>query len=269
MPSEELSKLTKKELEECINERLAHVEEVWPDERGTALAEAEVYMRTLERRQDSHDSKRDFVLDLVILFLIGMEIFMSIRAELLQRENFKDEGKIFEKLQESSDKTATNVSLVEIALNKMNKNLQLELDLYYEPSVHVASSSQDGFDALEVHNQGRTAITVLGVKAWDVSKMKYTVCMFRAPAAVPSGLFKDLGSEFIMRNVVQSVLTVGGSRPFDLFFRTGNGKEFRHRVLVVRGPLIKRKQFAVSDLEIEPIVWSRELAKTPPGKCSD
>jgi len=96
------------------------------------------------------------------------------------------------------------------------------------------------------------------------------VCTLETPVTVPSGLSKDLESQFIIKRVVQNVVTGGGLRPFTLYFRAENGKEFQHRMLVVRGPIAKGNEVTVETQKTEPIVSSRELAQAANGrKCPE
>jgi len=154
---EELKKLSDEEIVQKINALVA------PPVTGglnipiTDVVGAQFYIDELDRREnrraeaerDKRETRRwrtDFLLEGLVVVLILFEIVFA------WREGNKQNG-ILQNLQDS---TASSVS----ALKTMNEKLQLELDLYYEPSLLVTYRTQNEFPILEVRNYARTSITV-------------------------------------------------------------------------------------------------------------
>jgi Tfp pilus assembly protein PilO len=107
-----------------INNNFERAIEAGDDERSALIAQAEFLMRELDRRHDSWVSLRDFILDIVVIALIGWEIHMSYRAESLQTENFKQEKEVFENLDKSSAATASTLKALSDTTQTMNKAIQ-------------------------------------------------------------------------------------------------------------------------------------------------
>ena len=101
-----IDQMSKKQLKVAIEHCFDYAPKASPIDRLAVLQEAQFYTRELERRSDSRVSVRDLVLEIFVIILIGAELYMSVRAEYLQRANFKDEKQIFDNLQKSSSATA-------------------------------------------------------------------------------------------------------------------------------------------------------------------
>ncbi|HXZ11439.1 MAG TPA: hypothetical protein VEG64_03515 [Candidatus Sulfotelmatobacter sp.] len=161
MRVEQLDKLSRKELRSKANQCFGMADASGPVDRPGHLAEAEFYMRELAQRRDSWVSIRDLVLEVVVIILIGWEIWLSYRAEGMQKDNFKTEQQVFEHLEESSRATADSLVAVKGTMEGMNTALQRQLALYYDVSVNVVYE-QDTKDLL-FSNNGRTNVSLWGV----------------------------------------------------------------------------------------------------------
>ena len=72
----ELERLTKKDLRQRADDAFQKA-----DEKGPGyLMEAQFYMQELDRRHDSWISLRDLLLELVIIALIGWEIYLGYQG---------------------------------------------------------------------------------------------------------------------------------------------------------------------------------------------
>src|SRR5580658_6064754 len=102
--------LTVKELEKLSRRELrARADEVFKDAetRGAGyLIGAQFYIGELERRADSRTSIRDLILEVVVIGMIGWEIWIGYRADKAQEDNFRVEKTVLENLRDSSSATA-------------------------------------------------------------------------------------------------------------------------------------------------------------------
>ena len=102
----EIENMTRKQLKQAVRDCFDYAPDASPIDRLAILQEAQFYARELERRSDSWVSFRDFVLEIVVIGLIGWEIHMNYRAEKMQSEAF-DKQQVVLETQKSSDATAS------------------------------------------------------------------------------------------------------------------------------------------------------------------
>jgi hypothetical protein len=141
MRVEEVEKLSKKELRSRANACFANAE-VPGYERGPLLFEAQFYMRELEHRADSRVSIRDLILEIIVIALIGWEIYMGYRQEANQAAQFGSQQKIFQNLEKSSEATAGTLTALQTTTENMNGALQKQLALFYDVSVNVVFNAE-------------------------------------------------------------------------------------------------------------------------------
>ncbi|HXN52761.1 MAG TPA: hypothetical protein VN943_12570 [Candidatus Acidoferrum sp.] len=67
---------------------------------------------------------RDFILEIVVVGLIGWEIVLGIRQEKHQGENFDQQQKVLTSMQESSESTAKTLTALQNTTETMNKSVE-------------------------------------------------------------------------------------------------------------------------------------------------
>jgi hypothetical protein len=154
-------KLTKEELRRRADECFAKSKQVSGEAHIGTLLEAQFYTTELDRRHDSRIARRDLLLEIIVIVLIGAEIYMSIRAETLQRRNFADEQTIFQNLQRSSAATADTLESLKATTETMNGAVQKQVELFYDVEVTVTWNQSDKQVVLQ--NQGRTNVALWGM----------------------------------------------------------------------------------------------------------
>ena len=256
MRLEEMEKWSRRDLRDRINFCLEHAAEVSGDDRSTTLTEAEFYMRGLEHRRDSWVSIRDFILEVIIIALIGWEIYMGYKQAAIQSTQFDQQTAIMSNLRTSSDETAQ-------ILITMNEHVEKELDLYYEPSVLITEVHQNGSDVLEVHNNARTRIAIFGIKG------RNEVCSMERPLYVASFSTGVLDSAFVMNKVIRRVISSDANTPFTIYLKAEDGHKFKHDVLVVRLPIAEGAGVSFERQTTQPMDWGSELAERSVEKCPE
>ena len=123
---ESIRKLSKNDLRARINELLAALEAANPEERELISYKADFYIRELDRKRDywSWVSTRDLILEIVVIALIGWEIFLSIRAEHQQSDNFDAQQKVLKDMQTSTKDTATTLGLLKTTTETMSRGVE-------------------------------------------------------------------------------------------------------------------------------------------------
>lgn len=102
MNTEEFEKATKKDLRRKANECFDKLKDSGSNEWPALLMEARFYLDEIERREHDRVSTRDLMLELVVIVLIGLELYFGITGGNAQL-------KVLEKLNTSASQTATTV----------------------------------------------------------------------------------------------------------------------------------------------------------------
>jgi cytoskeletal protein RodZ len=121
---EELEKVSKKELRKRANEFFSLLDNCGHEQEPAVLAKAQFYLRQLEHRWDSWVSTRDLILELVVIGLIGGEIYMGVRQEHQQTQNFNAQQQVLQNLQTSSQATADTLTSLKTTTEAMNQSVQ-------------------------------------------------------------------------------------------------------------------------------------------------
>jgi len=216
-----IDSLTKEELKRAIEDCFDYAPEATPVDRLAILQEAQFYTRELERRHDSWVSIRDLVLEIVVILLIGAEIYMSIRAEHLQKANFRDEKTVFEDLQRSSGATAKSLTSVKDILAEMKKSIDRQVELFYDVQINVIYN--EGSKKLILLNNGRSNISIWSHRlGGNSTRME----LYPKPIIVtPAGTW-ELGLEDTVKRL-SSELPKGASQTFRFTFLVKNEKQER------------------------------------------
>jgi hypothetical protein len=220
MTLEEAEKLSKKALKRKVNESLALAETRGVEERPGHVADAEFYMRILEDRRDTRVSRRDLILEIVVIFLIGWEIYMSYRAERFQSQSFEKEEKVFTNLEANSAATAKTLVTVEGTMETMNASLRKQVALFYDLDV-VITFDQDSKNLI-LHNLGRTGVSFWGSRVGDSP-----VVIESEGRTIPAGAgYKIQITKNYEEMVARFPKPTDGEIPFDFFFKNERSEEF-------------------------------------------
>ena len=199
------------------------------DRRSIHLTEADFYMRELERRRDQRTSRRDLILEIVVIALIGWEIFMNYRAEHLQGANFKEEKQVFENLQKSSKATADTLVAVKDTMGSMKLSLEKQVELFYDVQVNVVY--QEGTKKLVLINNGRANVTLW---AHRIGLENAQMIQYHKPIVVTPGGTWELGLDSSVKQLSEG-LPKGANETFLFRFFVKNEKQDQ---FTVRGQLI-------------------------------
>jgi hypothetical protein len=262
-----VEKMSKKQLREHINTLFAEAQNPGLD-RSSRYSQAQFYMRELEHRHDSWISLRDLLLEIVVILLIGGEILLGYCQGSDEAKAAALQYQVLTTLQTSSGATADRLVEAKNALKTLNDKLQAEIDLYYEPSITLEYFQQFGFHRMRVSNNGRTRISIFGVKGGRPPR-KNSPCELGEPLSIPSAGSNVMDSGLINIFGVQSIIDGGGTSKVSVYFRTENGKEYEHQVLVERVPIVEGKTVFISHQNTIPIAWTPELKGALAGKCTE
>src|SRR5437764_7667331 len=130
-------------------------------DKPALLLEAQFYMNEMERRHDSWIALRDLLLEIVVILLIGWEIWMSYRGERLQTKDFDAESVVFQNLENSSAATAATLTSLRGTTEAMSGAVQKELELFYDLELTVVY--EEGQKKITIENHGRTNVAVWGM----------------------------------------------------------------------------------------------------------
>jgi hypothetical protein len=165
----ELQKATKAELETAAVECLQQYKVAGGLDKPAHLLEAQLYMRELDRRSDSWISLRDLILEIVVIALIGGEIWLGWKAGRDEDKLMSNQTAVIERLRDSADLTARSqaatagtLESLQATSKSMNAALQGQLALFYDVSLNVFWDAT--LKRLRLSNNGRTNVSFVGGK---------------------------------------------------------------------------------------------------------
>jgi hypothetical protein len=139
------------------------------------VLEAQFYMQELGRREDSKIANRDFLMELIVIFLIGLELLaavgLAVWGERQQTQEVNQQlsafGKMLDelsKLQESSAATAQTLSSQQSIMQSMNDRLAVELGRMSQITLDFSFSGSKA----SISNQGNVDLQFWGFKVADM-----------------------------------------------------------------------------------------------------
>jgi hypothetical protein len=171
-------------------------------DKPALLLEAQFYMTEMDRRHDNWIAWRDFVLEVVVIALIGIEIWVGVG----QGKVVDQQTKILRDLLTSSSATT--------------KVLQDQLDVFYEPS--VVGSFVPATKEFNLLNNGRTNIELWGSKLAGgkpvVFKQAQLLTLNAGYRFAASTLYDEL-SQYVKKGSSVNL-------PYDVYLRNERGKEY-------------------------------------------
>jgi hypothetical protein len=216
-------------------------------DKPAILLEAQFYMQELGRREDSRIASRDFLLEGGVIFLIFIEIMLSIYGVKLALKQGTDEDRLMDKqnailtnLQNSTADTAAamkglaaitkamsdatsasskTLTSLRSTTETMNKGVQNQLSLFYDPACTI--TYDQGQNRIILSNSGRTGLTLTGI---SVSGIPLNVGG-RKLISAGTGIYIDAAAIY---NNITPTLEKGAGRmvPVEAHLENEIGKKF-------------------------------------------
>jgi hypothetical protein len=214
MQLKEIEKLTKKQLRQRVDDEFALA-----DEKGPAyLAKAQFYMRELEHRRDSWVSRRDLFLELVVIVLIGGELYMSYTGGIQQDRQFKSQQTVLGNMETSSGETLRAITAERQTMEAMRISLERQVELYYDVQINAFYS--EATQKLILTNSGRANVTVWRQRITYDSKFE----VYPKPVTItPTGTFETPLTSDIRK--LSQELPKGQMRVYTFEFSIKNEKQ--------------------------------------------
>jgi hypothetical protein len=220
---EALEKLSKEELRKKANAYFAQLATCGHEQEPAVLAKAQFYLRQLEHRWDSWISTRDLILEIIVILLIGGEIYMGIRQERQQQSNFKAEQGVLTNMLVSSQKTADTLTDLQATTKVMSDSLQKELGLFYDVSLSIRYDIAT--KQLLFTNKGRTNLILWGLGS-DFLGIPPIIIEKEGRVIAPSTEY-FLGMPEIYSDISRRFQAgATGFVPFEAYVKNEKGEEF-------------------------------------------
>ncbi len=135
MTIEEFEKASEQDLRAKANQLFEQADRVKlnAEFRTALLTEAHFYLDEIERRDDKFRSRRDLVLELVVIGLIAIELVFSAVAYYAGKTEFA----VLSNLEASSKETAATLAALRHTTEAMNKTTEEQAALTYEMALRV------------------------------------------------------------------------------------------------------------------------------------
>ena len=218
-----LSKFNRKQLEQKIDDCFRRADETTEADRRLALLdEADFYIGQLSRRNDSWISRRDLVLEIVVIALIGWEIWMGYTQESYQAADFQKQQHVLSAMQSSMQSTADRLLKMDGTMAAVEVSLQKQIELFYDVQFTVTYSRE--VKKLVLHNDGRSNVTVWAERIGDDASplvrfptptliapgAAYGVDLSALQSAVLSGQARRFSYNFLVKNERNEKFTLSG-----------------------------------------------------------
>jgi hypothetical protein len=236
---EQLRALTDEQITRQVNERLAPQGPLG----GQIFAQpadfiaAQFYVNELDRRENHRiNAERDRIerrrrwidlgLEILIVVLIGVEIFLGIQAGHQQSrqaakelEAFGNLQTILANLQKSSQATADTLAQLKTATDSINLATQGQLAVSYDPSVTVKF---DAMHKLDVLNNGRTNITLWGSLIQGEGQV-----FLKVPSVLPPNGGYEFNAEALYSQLAEKFQKTGTvSLKYEVYVKNELGTKF-------------------------------------------
>jgi hypothetical protein len=242
MKLEDFEKLTDEEL----RQRAVNVFEDAPNVdllvSTILLPKARFYLDEIERRRDHRISRRDFEMELVVIFLIGLELVTAVglavwgehdQARQVQRQ-LDAIGHVqgaLSNLDKNSKATADTLASVNDTMKTMELSLQKQVELFYDVQINVVYS--ESTKKLVIINSGRSNISVWSQRIGEDSD---TVLNYPKPDIIPPTGSYEISLEDAV-NKISGSLPKGEIHQYSFTLQVKNEKQER---FTVNGVLIAR-----------------------------
>jgi len=228
------------------------------------LPKARFFLDEIERRKNDMIGRRDFRMELIVIFLIGLELVTTVglavwgerdQAAQVQKQ-LAAIGQVqiaLSNLDKSSQATADTLATLEKTTETMNTALQKQLGLFYDVSVNVVYDEPKKM--INVINGSRTNIQLWGLEIGGVKPKIDT------EGRTIEG--NNAGWEFDVAPQYEALRAKGPQGqmfkvPFELFLKNERGEEFV--VHCYMGTIWNKDTMTLSTetTSVTPERWSRE-----------
>ncbi len=135
------------------------------ERRVAKLMEAQFYMSELDRRHDSWISLRDLILEIVVIVLIGGEIWLAWKQGKDEDTLMDKQNAVLANLQTSSSATANTLGKLETTTEVMNGAIQRQLGILSQ--VSLAITFDIGQRRINITNNGNQNLELWGNRLAD------------------------------------------------------------------------------------------------------
>jgi len=202
-----------------------------------SLTAARFWIDEIKRRDDDKISRRDFRMELVVIWLIALELLVTVGLAVY---GWHEESKEVDRqvsaigqvqtalatLNTSSQSTAKTLAALQSTTETMSGAMQKQVGLFYD--VEINAIYDDSTKRLLLSNNGRTNVSLFGGK-FDNQKLEM---LPKAQIIPPNGSF-FVSIELIQKGLAGS-LPKGASQEVPMWFLVTNEKNER---FTVRGSL--------------------------------
>ena len=108
---------------------------------------------------------KDLFLEIVVILLIGGEIWFGVKGAQDQGTLTQDQTAVLEKLKDSASATAGTLTALKSTTEAMNVALQTQLALFYDVALVVTLDNNT--KRMTFANNGRTNVVLFGLKVGD------------------------------------------------------------------------------------------------------
>jgi hypothetical protein len=253
---DELRKMSRRELKELSNTFLGYAAEAKTVEERTELStQSNYYVAELGRRRDTRISTRDLILEVVVIGLIGWEIWMGYRQEGDQSKNFDAQQVVLGHMQTSTQATATTLVEVESTMKAMKDSIDKQVGLFYDVQINVTYA--ENRKKLVLQNTGRSNVTLW---AQHVGTSTDPMLKFPEPhVIVPTATYEITLEDAI--TLLTSKLPRDQMQTFTFMFLVKNE---RHEKFTISGDLIASWRAESISLNIPIIAISPGWDTTQP-----
>jgi hypothetical protein len=248
MNLEDLSRMSEAQLREKANEILAKLETAGGLDQGPILSASQFYIDEIERRageaerrRQSRIALRDFILELVVIILIGGELYFGITGGNQQlsaleklNTNAGQQLTLLQKMNASADETARTMKSLSAEqdaalttqqqtlqiITQMNGALQTQLGLSFTPELTVTFDEPSKL--LLFQNFGKTNLFMWGMKTADEAKE-----MSPEPRIIVPGAGYKIPADDQLKARSERVPKGGSEQQrLDVYLKTANEKKF-------------------------------------------
>jgi hypothetical protein len=198
MTLEEFERTTEQELRQKANECFAKSETAGTGDKPYLYLEAQFYIGEIERRHHSKEGKqdrrtalRDFVLEIVVILLIGGEIWLAYKQGKDEDLLMDKQNGVLQKLEDSSSATAGTLTALETTTDAMSKAVEAQLAI--ANGLQVQIDFENVSKRMRVRNTGNTNITLYGRRfLWQ----NEPASLEKQPIKIPAKASQDIQADY-------------------------------------------------------------------------
>jgi hypothetical protein len=247
MTVEEFEKANERDLRDRANKLFQDASLLGELARTALLTEARFYLDEIDRRDDQFRSRRDFWMEFIVITLIVIEIGFSFIAF----RDGKQQSAVLSNLEASSSATAKTLTALQQTIEEMNTATHEEVALSYEVALKVQLIAPDS--QLEITNEGRTPVTLWGVKIADqpaTMQSRPSILAPGAPHFVPAERIIVMASEEMTRTRAASI-------PLTLFLKNERTEDFLARYVLVSPSSPRPFRLDTQTVSVSRAAWSK------------